>query len=268
METSLGIFIIYAKIGRLTVTRTRGFVLDVNDLIKTKTALPFSIKLEELSESLGRKVSISDQIAEVLRNLIISGELNPGDRIVESRVAKRLGVGQPTVREALVTLEHQGLVVRKTNQGCIVTSLTREEISQILRIRGELEVLAVELAAEFATEADIAELLEITREMRSAADAKDVNGFFTHDFRFHEKLWKASGNSFLPRLLAQLMLPLLAFLFIRNLRHNSHINMAESAEAHAELANVILLRDKAKARAVAEQKFKMFSDQHLNLYPT
>jgi DNA-binding GntR family transcriptional regulator len=241
-------------------------MLDFNDLINTKAALPFSIKLEELSESLGRKVSISDQIAEVLRNLIISGELNPGDRIVESRVAKQLSVGQPTVREALVTLEHQGLVVRKTNQGCIVTILTREEISQILKVRGELEVLAVELAAEFATTADITELLEITRAMKAAGDEKDVNGFFSHDFRFHERLWKASGNIFLPRLLSQLMLPLLAFLFIRNLRHNSHINMSESAEAHAELAKVILLRDKVKARTVAEQKFKMFSDQHLNLY--
>src|SRR5882672_383310 len=152
-------------------------VLNTDDLVKTKTAGPFSIKLEELSESLGRKVSIADQIAEVLRNLIVGGDLNPGDRIVESRVAKQLGVGQPTVREALVALEHQGLVVRKTNQGCIVTTLTRNEISQILKIRGELEVLAVELAAEFATETEIAELLEITREMRSAADAKDVNGF-------------------------------------------------------------------------------------------
>ena len=192
--------------------------------------------------------------------------MNPGDRIVESRVAKQLSVGQPTVREALVTLEHQGLVVRKTNQGCLVTNLTREEISQILKVRGELEVLAVELAAEFATTADITELLEITRAMKAAGDEKDVNGFFSHDFRFHERLWKASGNIFLPRLLSQLMLPLLAFLFIRNLRHNSHINMSESAEAHAELAKVILLRDKVKARTVAEQKFKMFSDQHLNLY--
>jgi DNA-binding GntR family transcriptional regulator len=243
-------------------------VLDVGDLIKTKTAVPFSLKLEELSESLGKKVSISDQIAEVLRNLIVNGDLNPGDRIVESQVAKRLGVGQPTVREALVTLEHQGLVVRKTNQGCIVTSLSRDEISQILKIRGELEVLAVELAAENATEPDIAELLEITREMRSAAEAKDVKKFFTHDFRFHERLWKASGNTFLPRLLAQLMLPLLAFLFIRNLRHNTHINMTESAEAHLEIVNVLLLRDKANARKVAEQKFQMFSDQHLNLYTT
>jgi DNA-binding GntR family transcriptional regulator len=241
-------------------------VLDSDDLIKTKSELPFSIKLEALSQTLGRKVSISDQIAEVLRNLIVSGDLNPGDRIVESRVAKRLGVGQPTVREALVTLEHQGLVVRKTNQGCIVTTLTRDEISQILKIRGELEIMAVELAVENATEADIDELLEITGDMRAAAEEKNITAFFTHDFRFHDKLWKASGNTFLPRLLAQLMLPLLAFLFIRNLRNHSHIDMNKSSDAHLEIVNVIRSRDKDEARKVAVQKFQMFSDQHLNLY--
>src|SRR5206468_12964916 len=171
-------------------------VLNTHDLV-LKTAEPFSIKLEELSEALGKKVLIADQIAEVLRNMIVSGDLNPGERIVESRVAKRLGVGQPTVREALVALEHQGLVVRKTNQGCIVTTLTRDEISQILKIRGELEVLAVELAAENATDAEVGELLEITRQMKSAAEAKDIQEFFAHDFRFHEGLWKASGNTFL-----------------------------------------------------------------------
>jgi DNA-binding GntR family transcriptional regulator len=242
-------------------------LLHTEDIVKSKTTEPFSIKLEALSASLGKKVSIADQIAEVLRNLIVGGDLNPGDRIVESRVAKQLGVGQPTVREALVALEHQGLVVRKTNQGCIVTTLTRGEISQILKIRGELEVLAVELAAENASDAEIAELLDVTRDMRSAADAKDVQEFFAHDFRFHEKLWKASGNTFLPRLLSQLMLPLLAFLFIRNLRHHTHIDMGASAEAHGEIANAILLRDKAQARKMAGQKFQMFSDQHLNLYP-
>ena len=243
-------------------------MLNTDDIVKTKTTPPFSIKLEELSETLGRKVSIADQIAEVLRNMIVSGDLNPGDRIVESRVAKRLGVGQPTVREALVALEHQGLVVRKTNQGCIVTTLTRDEISQILKIRGELEVLAVELAAENATDAEIRELLEITGDMKIAADAKDIAGFFAHDFRFHERLWKLSGNTFLPKLLSQLMLPLLAFLFIRNLRHHSHIDMSESARAHVDIVNAILSHDKIEARKIAQQKFQLFSDQHMNLYPS
>jgi DNA-binding GntR family transcriptional regulator len=242
-------------------------MLNTDDVLKAKNPAPFSVKLQELSETLGKKTSIADQIAEVLRNMIVSGDLNPGDRIVESRVAKHLGVGQPTVREALVALEHQGLVVRKTNQGCVVTNLSRAEISQILMIRGELEVMAVELAAENATDAEIKELLDITEDMKAAAEARDVQEFFTHDFRFHDRLWRLSGNSFLPKLLAQLMLPLLAFLFIRNLRRNSHIDLMTSARAHVEMANAILSRNKAEARRIAQQKFQLFADQHLNLFP-
>ncbi|MGH9673219.1 MAG: GntR family transcriptional regulator [Bryobacteraceae bacterium] len=224
-----------------------------------------STKLEELSLSLGRKASVSDQIAGVIRKLIIAGDLNPGERIVESRIARQLGVGQPTVREALVALEHQGLVVRKANQGCVVTELTRAEIEQILRIRGELEILAVELAAENASDEDVQKLLAITSFMEGAALAKDVEEFFAHDLEFHETLWRLSGNAFLPRLLSQLMVPLLAFLFIRNLRRND-VDMLASSEAHVEIVQGILTRDKAEAGRIAQQKFQMFADQHLNLY--
>jgi len=224
-----------------------------------------STKLEELSLSLGRKASVSEQIAGVIRKLIIAGDLTPGERIVESRIARQLGVGQPTVREALVALEHQGLVVRKANQGCVVTELTRAEIEQILRIRGELEILAVELAAENASDNDVQKLLAITSFMRSAALAKDVEEFFAHDLEFHETLWRLSGNAFLPRLLSQLMAPLLAFLFIRNLR-SSEVDMLASSEAHVEIVQGILTRDKSEAGRIAQLKFQMFSDQHLNLY--
>src|SRR5271157_3196545 len=110
--------------------------------------------LEALSQNLERRPPIADRIAETIRGLIVSGDLKPGDRIVESRMARQIGVGQPTVREALVALEHQGLVVRKANQGCVVTSFTPAEIAQILRIREELETLAVELAVESAEDSE------------------------------------------------------------------------------------------------------------------
>jgi DNA-binding transcriptional regulator YhcF (GntR family) len=138
-------------------------------------------KMEELSQFLGR-VPISDQIAEAIRSMIIAGQLSPGERIVESRVAKQLSVGQPTVREALVALEHQGLVVRKANQGCVVTKLTRGEISQMLRVRGELETLAVELAVEHASDAEIEELIGFARALKVAARKRNIPAFFQTDF--------------------------------------------------------------------------------------
>jgi DNA-binding GntR family transcriptional regulator len=102
--------------------------------------------------------------------------------------------------------------------------------------------------------------------MKAAAEARRISDFFTDDLVFHEILWKLSGNPFLPRALSPLMLPLLAFLFIRNLRHHSHIDLIESAAAHRDIAEAILTRDKDHARQVLQQKLRMFYDQHVNLY--
>lgn len=209
---------------------------------------------------------MAEQIAEYIRNMIIAGDIKSGERIVESRIAKQIGVGQPTVREALVALEHQGLVVRKANQGCVVTSLTRAEICQLIRVRAELETLAVELTVETASDEEIGELRAATERLVEAADAADPQLFFERDLEFHQTLWRLSHNMFLPRLLEQTLAPLFAFLFIRNLRSRADVDMGQSAHAHVEMLNAILTRDKAVARRVALEKLTVFADQHLAMY--
>ena len=226
----------------------------------------FHVKLGELSQQLGRRAPMAEQIAGSIRGMIMAGDLKPGERIVESRIARQIGVGQPTVREALVALEHQGLVRRKANQGCVVTSLTRAEICQLIRVRAELETLAVELAVETATDGEIAEVFKITDGMKKAAAVRDPQQFFEHDLAFHQALWGLSHNSFLPHLLEQALAPLLAFLFIRNLRRNLDIDMTQSAQAHIDMIEAIRTRDKHTARRVAQEKLMMFADQHLALY--
>ena len=218
-----------------------------------------------LSQRLGRREPMADQIADSIRDMIVGGQLVPGDRIVESRIAREIGVGQPTVREALVALEHEGLVVRRANQGCLVTQLTRAEICQLVRIRAELETLAVELAAQSASDEEMAELVAAAKAMRAAAADRDSSRFFKLDLQFHEMLWALSGNSFLPRLLEQTLAPLLAFLFIRNIRRKLDIDLKHSAQAHLDMAKAIQSRDVEKARAVAHEKLLWFADQHLAL---
>jgi DNA-binding GntR family transcriptional regulator len=221
--------------------------------------------MEALASKLVAKNGLASEIASTIRNLILNGELKPGDRIIESRVARQLGVGQPTVREALVELEHQGLVSRKPNHGCFVTTLTRAEIADILRIRSDMETLAVELAIENASTEDINSLLELAREMVEIAKSGNARLFHSRDQVFHETLWKITGNSCLPRVLEQVMMPLLAFLFIRNVQEYGKIDLAKSAKAHVAIAESIMNRDKANARVVAKAAFAMFSEQHLNM---
>lgn len=233
--------------------------------MSVETGQGVTARFDELSQAL-RRSPMPDQIAGSIRRMILAGELNPGDRIVESRVARQIGVGQPTVREALVALEHQGLVVRKANQGCVVTTLTHAEISQALRIRAELESLAVELAIENAKEPEIRKLIEIAAQMQRAGRTRKVQEFFELDVRFHDVLWRLSGGTLLPRLLEQALLPLLAFLFIRNVRNIVKIDLKESADAHVEIAAAILSRDKKAAQRVVRDKFQMFAAQHLRWF--
>src|SRR5581483_6967154 len=161
---------------------------------RTVSAIPparttVNLTAEGIDLKLGRRAPLSEQIAEWIRNMIVAGDLKPGERIVESRIARQIGVGQPTVREALVALEHQGLIVRKANSGCVVTSLTRAEICQLIRVRAELETLAVELAVESAADSEIDALLAITKRMEDAAAARDPQRFFEEDLAFHQALW-------------------------------------------------------------------------------
>ena len=223
-------------------------------------------KLAELSHSLGRRAPVVDQIADSIRGMIIAGDLQPGDRVVESRIARQIGVGQPTVREALVALEHQGLVVRKANQGCVVTVLTGAEIAQILRVRDRLEGMAIELAMENAPDSEVRKLVELAQQMESAAQAREHSRFFDLDVQFHQTLWRLSGNFLLPKLLAQTLMPVLAFLYMRNLRDQGQVELASAAAAHLEIAQAILQRDREAARTIAQRKFRQFAEQHLSWY--
>ncbi|WP_155121479.1 GntR family transcriptional regulator [Bryobacter aggregatus] len=205
---------------------------------------------------------MSDRIADMIRRMILNGELESGQRIVESRWAKQLGVGQPTMREALVALEHEGLVMRRANQGAEVVSLSSDEITQALRIRAELEELAVEIATESASAESLKRMKAIAKDMMTAARSRNTKDFFAKDREWHQTLWQATGNTFLERMLGQLMSPLLAFLFLRNLRHYAKFDLRASAQAHIDMVDVIASRDTRRARKFAHEKFTLFARDH------
>jgi len=227
----------------------------------------FAGKLNQLSGQLRQRSRIPEQVAVLVHDLIIAGELKPGDRIVESRLAKKLGIGLPTVREALVALEYRGLVVRKANQGCVVTELSSGEIKQILDVRSRLEVYAVELAAANAVPADLERIMEAARGMRKAGEAGDIEGFYRYDLSFHDSLWRVSDNPFLVKSLSQLMAPLLVFCMLKNLRDEGYVDMVKSADRHAEVAQAIASGNKKEAVRVASEKFEIFAREHLREDP-
>ena len=160
-------------------------------------------RLSWLTTSLGQQPTIVEQATQLLRESIIGGRLTSGERIVESKVAREWKVGQPTIREALKTLETEGLVTYSPNRGCSVTELTKEQIGQITRVRATLEVLALEMAVENRSKWDPQQLKDAINEMKEAARKNDVDRYFESDLRFHRKLWELAENPYLAKALSQ-----------------------------------------------------------------
>jgi len=145
-----------------------------------------------------------DRIGEMLREALFSGDLQPGERIVESRIARQLGVSQGPVREALVELEREGLVVRAPNRGAFVATLDDEEMEELLSLRAVLEGYCARLVSTRLRPDDRITLDALLEEMRGAAREGDLSALTQVDLRFHDELYRLSGHVLLGEVLSGL----------------------------------------------------------------
>jgi DNA-binding GntR family transcriptional regulator len=182
-------------------------------------------------------LSKKDRVVSALRDAIVSGRMQPGDAIVESRVARQLGVGQPLIREALLDLEHQGFVQRVPYRGTSVTRLGPEEIEQIQSLRVEMEGLAIDWARARVTRDDLHELRELVEQMRRSTRDSDLARFNDYDLALHRRIWQLSGNRYLADALERAVVPLLTFFYLCSGRIGRlHV---ESVAHHAALVDAI-----------------------------
>ena len=149
--------------------------------------------------------------AQMLRSAIISGTLKPGDRLVEQKLARRMGIGQPTLREALKHLEYQGFVRKIPQRGTYVTQLGKQDYRKILEVRIVLEALAVGLAARNINPDTESEMLALVEEMAEATANSDLAGFHEADVAFHRKIWDLADNEYVTKALETVAFPLFAF---------------------------------------------------------
>lgn len=142
---------------------------------------------------------LSDQVEDHLLQAILTGQYPPGSRIVESRVARELGVSQAPVREALRDLEALGVVEITSFRGASVRSPSKSELLEAYGVRAELEALGARLALARMSDADLDELQGCIDAMREAAAAGDRHAEAQVDARFHARLIEVAGNRTLER---------------------------------------------------------------------
>jgi DNA-binding GntR family transcriptional regulator len=149
--------------------------------------------------------------AQALREAIISGELRGGDRILEQKWSMKLGIGQPTLREALRELEHQGLLRKVPQRGTYVTELSPDDYRQIHEVRIPLEAIAVGLTAKRMTPALEREFVEIVDTMADTETDLDVRRFHDCDVMFHRRIWETAENPYLQDLLETITFRIFVF---------------------------------------------------------
>jgi DNA-binding GntR family transcriptional regulator len=203
-----------------------------------------------------------DQVVSAIKMAILAGEIEPGETIVESKTAQRLGVGIPLVREALIELEHAGYVQRIPYKGTTVTKLKRKDVERVFRLRGELEALAIEWAKENATAANLQELRAVIERMKRAARELDLEKFYENDLRFHRKIWEMADNPYLADALERIVAPLFAFFAMKTSRQReSHL---EIAIAHEKVVEALTRMSVEEMRAVMKQSVAGWKDEMLN----
>lgn len=135
-------------------------------------------------------------VVEVLRTEILTGAIAPGQRVIEGELAERMGVSRIPIREALRTLQAEGLVVIEPKRGTICRALQPKDLNDLYALRVALERLAVRLAAE-----QFVDLREFTKERRAAAVRATMQGDLARlialDREFHAALAEGAGNEHL-----------------------------------------------------------------------
>ncbi len=141
-------------------------------------------------------------VRDELRTLVITGELAPGTRLVEDRLAETLGVSRNPVREALQALAGEGFVEISPRRGAVVASVTRQQAEDLFDVRTSLEALAARLAARRAGPEGAARLRDVLEQAREATEAGELDRVAALNSDFHSAVVEIGGNDYLALLVA------------------------------------------------------------------
>ncbi len=179
-----------------------------------------------------------------LRNQIFEGTLQPGVRIVESRLARELGISQTPVREALRELEQMGLVVSYPNRGSSVRRIEPQDAAEMYTLRAHLEAMAIQLALPRLSDDDLATLDGLIDGMIDAGDNQDPELLTQLDTQFHEFILERSGHRLLLQTWQSISPLNWTMMTVVRLRDR---NLRELAERHRLIVEALRARDPAQA---------------------
>jgi DNA-binding GntR family transcriptional regulator len=158
-----------------------------------------------------KRSMLRDQVKKILCDAILKGELKPGERVVETRIARELSVSQAPVREAILELEQMGLVKIRPYQGAYVSKPSYQDYKEAYTLRAVLECESIREACRVITEEGISQLSLIVEKILQAADQGDYHEFIKWDNTFHERILEITGNRLVMKIWKQIHMANLAY---------------------------------------------------------
>jgi DNA-binding GntR family transcriptional regulator len=188
---------------------------------------------------------LKDQAADLLRDYITSGRIRPGSKLAERDAAELLGTSRMPVRDALLELGKEGLIVSRQS-GRYVVELTEADIRRLFQVRTALECLAVELAAGHPSAANTEALNQSLVEMQRAIEAGDRSAYVKSDLAGHRLIWTRADNAYLLDMLNSITGPIMMFMASQT---GLQEDWSETYEHHRDLIDRICVGDAEGARS-------------------
>jgi DNA-binding GntR family transcriptional regulator len=197
--------------------------------------------------------SLHGELVDLLYDMVLDGELRPGDKINEQALCARFGVSRTPLREALKVLASGGLIILAPNRGAKVARISREEIDQLFPIMGALEGLAGELACARITDAEVARIRKTHDQMVRHYEKRELGAFLKLNRAIHEAIFAAAGNAELTQLYHTVMVRTHA---VRFTAKKSPSRWGEAVEDHIQMLDALDKRDGKRMAALLKDHLR------------
>ena len=204
---------------------------------------------DNLQVNMDEFLPLRDVVFNTLRQAILTGELKPGERLMEIHLANKLGVSRTPIREAIRKLELDGLVTMIPRRGAEVAQITEKSMNDVLEVRRALDALCVELACDRITEEELEQLKEAANGFEEAVKTKDLKKITQADVKLHDIIVHATGNQRLIQLVNNLSEQMYRYRFEYIKDSSQHDRLVEE---HRVICESIMKKDKETASWAAK----------------
>ena len=203
--------------------------------------------------------TLRQQITSQVRDSLLRGLIKPGEKIVERELAAQFQVSLTVVREAIVQLEAEGIVVKRPNASTSIVQLSSQDILDIFAVRRELERYTFMEAARQICDDELLVLEDLHNQAILLAKEDNAEAYVQADLAWHQAVWRITKNQFLETALQRVVIPLFGFTYIQ-LASSARFDLVEDVKSHDKLMDALRNKSPRQMQNAFEQSAELWMD--------